>query len=447
MPEPLGRYELARKIATGGMGDVYFAHQWGDGGFVRPSVVKRLHPHLAERGTALDDFRNEAKLLAQLTHPGIPHVYDFRFLEGRWFIAMEFVRGPTLAEVRRAEASIGRTMPWKAALSVVLQLCDVLAYVHDRRDDDSDEPLGIIHGDLSPANVILGRDGQVRLLDFGIAGSVEHRRQQREREKGIRGTLGYLAPEQIRHERTPDRRADVFVLGVLLYEMTTGQRLFPGDGLNFMNAVLERSPRPPTEWREDYPRELERIVLHALQREPEHRPASTRELQHALETFAKANQVPVGERVIIDYAETLFPAREDARVTPGEKPGGMETESMPAVPMPMSDAPPEGTLTAEEREEVLRDLQDLFPSEERALDDEEPAFASEPPEPLSLPPEALQSAPPSVQPPPPPIPPTPPTPEPEPPSQTQTRARRPPGESETEGARDAGVYIYVAEDD
>ncbi|MEZ4250598.1 MAG: serine/threonine-protein kinase [Polyangiales bacterium] len=431
MADLLGRFELVEKIATGGMGDVYLAHQWGDGGFVRASVVKRLHPHLSERPTALDDFRNEAALLALLAHPGIPHVYDFRFENGRWYIAMEYVRGPTLGAIRRAEQSIGRVMPWKVAIGVALQLCDILGYVHERRDDVSDEPLGIVHGDLSPENVILGRDGQVRLLDFGIAGGAEHRQRQREREKGIRGTLGYIAPEAISKDQPVDQRADVFVLGVLLYEMSTGQRLFPGDGLNYVNAVLQQSPKPPSEHRDDYPKELERVLYQVLSRDVDERLAGTRELRRALEEVARAHDLPVGGRVVSDYAETLYPAREDRRLALRERPEVLATQELPILE-PADDP---SRLSAQEREEMLAGLQDFLLPEMEELEAELLVESQSPP--------ALASAPVPRMPPPPP----PPSLDVEP-SQTETRVRRPPGESEIEGKDPkAGFYIYVADEE
>lgn len=419
MPEILGRFELVDKLAVGGMGDVYLAKQWGDGGFVRQVVVKRLHPHLSERAAQLDDFRNEAQLLALLTHPGIPHILDFRFEGERWYIAMEHVRGPTLGAVRRAEQSIGRIMPWKVAIGVTLQLCDILGYVHERRDDVTDHPLGIVHGDLSPENVILGRDGQVRLLDFGIAGDAEHRQRQRAREKGIRGTLGYIAPEAISNDQPVDQRADVFVLGVLLYEMTTGQRLFPGDGLNYVNAVLQQDPVAPSEHRHDYPADLETVLLRTLARDVDERPAGTRELRRALEDVAKAHDLLVGGRVVSDYAETLFPAREDRLLQASVIPEALETQELLAEP---TETDP-NLLSDEERAEMLADLRDLM------LPDME-----------ELGPDEITTLPPRAAPPPPPVP----QPE-EPPSETKTRVRRPPGESEA-GAQ-PGFYIHVADDD
>lgn len=361
MTDLLGRYELVEKLATGGMADIFLARQWGDGGFVRGAVVKRLHPHMAERPAILDDFRNEAQLLAILEHAAIPVVFDFRADEGTWFLAMQHVKGPTLGQVIRAERDIGRVMPWTMAVTVAMQLCDVLGYVHEKCDDVTGQPLGIVHGDLSPENVILRHDGGVKLLDFGIAGSAEHRERQRSRDKGIRGTLGYISPEQVDHRHLPDARADLFVLGVLLYEATTGTRLYPGDGLTFMNAVLDRdAPRPSTRI-PDYPRELEEVLMSVLQRDASARP------RNALQLKAMLHEL-VGDRThgLASYTESLFPAAQELQVAISAKPEAIESTSIP--PPELSSDSGSSTLTEEEHEEMLQDLHDLFSPESVEMD-------------------------------------------------------------------------------
>ena len=349
----LGRYELVEKLATGGMADIFLARQWGDGGFVRAAVIKRLHPHMAERAMILDDFRNEAQLLAILDHTGIPVILDFRAEEGCWFLAMQHVKGPTWGQVIRAERDIGRVMPWEMAVTVAMQLCDVLGYVHAKRDDATGEPLGIVHGDLSPENVILRHDGGVKLLDFGIAGSASHREQQRARDKGIRGTLGYISPEQVDHRHLPDQRADLFVLGILLYEATTGTRLYPGDGLAFMNSVLDQDPPPPSSRVPDYPPQLEAVLMQVLQRDADARP------RNALQFKAMLHEL-IGDQThgLASYTESLFPSNKERAIAISAKPEAIQATSIP----PMELAPDSGSneLSVEEHEEMLQDLHDLF---------------------------------------------------------------------------------------
>lgn len=354
MTDLLGRYELVEKLATGGMADIFLARQWGDGGFVRSAVIKRLHPHMAERATILDDFRNEAQLLAIFDHSGIPVILDFRAEEGTWYLAMQHVKGPTWGQVIRAERDIGRVMPWTMAVTIAMQLCDVLGYVHDKCDDATGEPLGIVHGDLSPENVIVRHDGGVKLLDFGIAGSAAHREQQRARDKGIRGTLGYISPEQVDHRHLPDARADLFVLGVLLYEATTGTRLYPGDGLVFMNSVLDQDPPRPSSRVPDYPPELEEALMQVLQRDASARP------RNALQFKAMLHEL-VGDRThgLASYTESLFPASNETQLAISAKPEAIKATSIPPMELTAADSG-SNELTDEEHEEMLQDLHDLF---------------------------------------------------------------------------------------
>lgn len=361
MTDLLGRYELVEKLATGGMADIFLARQWGDGGFVRAAVIKRLHSHLAERPAVLDDFRNEAQLLAILEHDAIPVIFDFRHEDDTWFLAMQHVKGPTWGQVIRAERDIGRVMPWTMAVTIAMQLCDVLGYVHDKRDDVTGQSLGIVHADLSPENVIVRHDGGVKLLDFGIAGSAEHRERQRDRDKGIRGTLGYISPEQVDHRHLPDARSDLFVLGVLLFEATTGTRLYPGDGLNFMNAVLDRDPPRPSSRVDDYPKELEEVLMNVLQREADARP------RNALQFKAMLHEL-VGDRThgLASYTESLFPSTQEKTLAISARPEAIQATSIPPVEL----APDSGNneLTAEEHEEVLQDLHDLFSPDSVEID-------------------------------------------------------------------------------
>lgn len=427
MTDLLGRYELVEKLATGGMADIFLARQWGDGGFVRSAVIKRLHPHMAERATILDDFRNEAQLLAILEHPAIPVVLDFREEESTWYLAMQHVKGPTWGQVIRAERDIGRVMPWTMAVTIAMQLCDVLGYVHDKSDDATGEPLGIVHGDLSPENVIVRHDGGVKLLDFGIAGSAAHREQQRSRDKGIRGTLGYIAPEQVDHRHLPDGRADLFVLGVLLYEATTGTRLYPGDGLAFMNSVLDRDAPRPSSVVPEYPLELEAVLMQVLQRDASARP------RNALQFKAMLHEL-VGDRThgLASYTESLFPVTNEKQLAISAKPEAIQATSIP----PMELASDSGSnrltdeLTAEEHEEVLQDLHDLFSPDSVEMElprDTRPpdALSGEGADLMDLEMDDLLTDP-SIEPPPPPT----------------TKIQSKQGSKKKTPSQDDGIYIY-----
>ena len=310
--ERLGRYQLVRRLAHGHRTDVWVALQWGDGDFVREVVLKRLLPHVVAEPNALAAFQREARVLAALHHVGVPVVHDLRRFGDDWILVREHVAGPTLAELRRAELGIGRRTPIPFAIALCIELCDVLTHVHATADPDGN-PAGLVHGNLAPENVVLGRDGQPRLVDFDTA---THRSERIGLDSDeLRGTLGYIAPEQIDSEEVGpiDARADLFAVGILLYELTTGLRLYEGDGLTFMTAVLEREARPPTDRRDDYPAELEPIVLRALARDPAERYPNADAFRSALSEYYEAQQLPATTRLIHDYVETLFPAAESPR--------------------------------------------------------------------------------------------------------------------------------------
>ncbi|MEM1413987.1 MAG: protein kinase [Myxococcota bacterium] len=330
MGELLDRFELVRKIATGGMADVWLARQWGDGGFVREVVLKRLHGHLAEQDGPRGDFENEAWLLATLSHPGIPRIHDFRREpDGRWYIAMERIPGPTLREVMDA----GGPLPAEQAVAIVAGLADVLDEIHEHRDPETGEHLGIVHGDLTPANVILRRDGRVALLDFGIAGTAayRHARGAEGASAGMRGTFGYLSPEAVRGGGLVDHRADLFVAGVLLYELLTGAPPFPKDGVAFVNAVVEDEARPPREHREQLPPALDLLVLELLEKAPTQRPASAGELRDRLRAIDHA-----GRDALRRAVDALLPASDVPASPPAVRPPRFGGSVPPPPPSPVS---------------------------------------------------------------------------------------------------------------
>ncbi|MEM9071913.1 MAG: serine/threonine-protein kinase [Myxococcota bacterium] len=359
MAELFGRYELLRKLATGGMADIFVARQWGDGGFARQAIIKRLHDHLAEQPTVLADFRNEARLLSLLDHPSVPHIYDFRCEEGRWYLAMELLRGPTFGTVRR-RAKDGVT-PWQTGIAIALGLLEALCFVHERADDYTGEALDIVHGDLSPENVLLGRDGDIKVLDFGIASDNSYRNKLRARPAGIRGTNGYIAPETLSDRDSVDGRSDLFVAAILIYELTTGQRLYPGNGMEFMNALRERDPVPPSDSIADYPKDLETLLLRLLSRDPAGRPSSAREVHGELVELAHRHDVESGPHVISEYAEKILPLNHDPAIPPAEPPSELVMIDIPEVVAALPDpwAEPANELTDAEHQDILGDL-DLF---------------------------------------------------------------------------------------
>ena len=335
------------------MAEIFVARQWGDGGFERDVVIKRLHPHLAERRRLLEEFCREGQWMARIDHPGLPAIHDLRHEDGQWYCVMERLRGITLGAASRMEREMGRTMRWEVVFSVALQLCDILQSVHEQVDD-AGRNVGLIHGDLGPENIFLGRDGRVRLIDFGICTDALQRRDLKGTDGGIRGTVGYIAPETIATIQTADRRADLHVVGVLLYELTTGERIHPGDGMAYVNAVLAGPPQAPsTRTEADYPPALEAVVLRCLQREPSKRFSDTRTLGAALANIAKTLDLRTGADVLAGYIRALAPAAEEAPSPQTVPPPFVVATEEVLEPEPVD----ESVLSAEEHDELLADLE------------------------------------------------------------------------------------------
>lgn len=378
MTDRIDRYEIVRKLATGGMADVFLALQWGDGGFVREVVVKRLHPHMSGNRSLLEDFRNEADLLARLGGAGIPHVHEFRCSSGReWYMAMEHVPGPTVCELVR-EASKAKRLPLHVALSIGVELCRILDLVHDYVDPASGVELGVVHGDLTPSNVVVDMRGHVHLLDFGIAGGNDHRRSRMGGDYGIRGTVGYFPPEAAQSSELSDRRADIFSLGALLYELVTGEDAFTRVAIEYLNAIPVGPAARPSEVDGSLAPALDELIMLCLSPDPNDRPPLASDVANALEALASEEGLELGPSVLADYVGECFSAQEVS--------AQREDESAPhdfVIPIPEAVEDPSGDiLSADERDDLLADL-DLFAPD--GMFEDSPQVSSTPPSPPSSP--------------------------------------------------------------
>ena len=299
-----GRYQLLRKIAAGGMAEIFLARHFGEEGFFRDIAVKRLFPDAAEHEVVLRLFQYEAKLLAELCHPNIPQVIELGHADGAWYIAMEYVEGYNVTDLWRGGARKGLTMPLGVALSIVHQTCEALHHAHERRDH-AGRGLGIVHRDVTPHNIMLTRDGVAKLLDFGVAQTAAHP----EVDTGTaKGTFSYMAPEQICGAAV-DRRADVFAAGIILYELTTGTRLFRGDQVHVLTSIVEVDVTPPTRRIPAYPAELEAIVLRALTRDRDARTPTAAHLADEIESFAMEQRILLGPRTVAGHVREVFPGQ------------------------------------------------------------------------------------------------------------------------------------------
>src|SRR3954447_17549188 len=251
----LGRYRLVRRLAVGGMAEVYLAVAEGLSGFEKRVVIKRLLPQHAKEGELLAMFLDEARLVATLRHPNIGEVYDVGAEGSDYFFAMEHIAGRDVRDL--LSARYAEPLPLAEALAVVTGVAEGLHHAHEQRDEEG-RLLDIVHRDVSPSNVLVSISGQVKLIDFGVA---KWGAQRTETRHGVlKGKCAYMSPEQCRPEPL-DRRSDVFSLGVLLYEITTGARPLGGEnGFETMTAIVNGAVEAPSARWAGYPLGLEPIV-------------------------------------------------------------------------------------------------------------------------------------------------------------------------------------------
>jgi serine/threonine protein kinase len=258
---PLSRYVIEARLAAGGMADIWRAQLKGAEGFEKTIVVKTMLFHLQHRAELVKMFVNEATVAARLSHPHIVQVFDFGQLEGRYFIAMEYVPGPTLRQAGKTLRARGQRLPRITALRVLAEICEALHHIHELRDAQG--PLGLVHRDISPDNVILSSGGMAKLLDFGAARATNRTPPN----PVFVGKYRYAAPERIRYLRE-DLRSDIFSAGVVLYECLAGARPFEGDDAAVIAAIAAGRARDLRERVPDLPEAVLGIVGRAMAFEP-----------------------------------------------------------------------------------------------------------------------------------------------------------------------------------
>ncbi|WP_395806666.1 protein kinase [Archangium minus] len=315
--QQVGKYQLVRKLAAGGMAEVFLAKAAGPMGFEKTLVVKRILPELAEEPAFVQMFLSEAKLAARLTHPNIAQIFDFGEADGAYFLAMEYIDGPSLRQVIKRAATQGVSLPPTLCARLISHACEGLAFAHDFVDPDTGEQQGLIHRDVSPDNILLSRQGAVKVVDFGIAKAAG---QSHKTESGvIKGKIAYMPPEQLR-AKPLDRRADVYALGVVLYELLTGQRPYASDSeAGLMQAIIYEPPIPAARVRPDLPQPLRRILSKALSKEREQRYADCHAFQADLEAYIVSVGRPVTAQQVAQFinqtvSKTDFPALTPAPV-------------------------------------------------------------------------------------------------------------------------------------
>jgi serine/threonine protein kinase len=305
----LGDYHLLRKLGQGGMGEIFLAKRVGVGGFEKTVVVKTMLESLASSEEFVAMFFDEAHLAARLSHPNIAHIYDFGVIDGTYYITMEYIPGEDLASI------IGRMyrdevqIPVPVAVRIVIDVCEGLQYAHTLAENG--EPLGIIHRDVSPSNVMVGYQSVVKLLDFGIAKAAS--RVSVTRAGGVKGKLSFLAPELIRGLDT-DARADLFSLGITLYSLLTKKHPFQRDSeIAIAHAITDSDAPDPRTLRPDLPEELVAILAKSLARDRDRRFASAAEMGAALQIFLNKHAEATSGTHVARFLIDLF-GKEAARI-------------------------------------------------------------------------------------------------------------------------------------
>jgi serine/threonine protein kinase len=279
-PHLFGKFYLLQRLAVGGMAEIFRARVPGAGGFEKELVVKRILPARAQDEGFIKMLVNEAKLTVQLTHSNIAQVYECGRIDGTYFISMELVNGVSMKEMMQTFTRAGQALSPEQAIFIVLQLLTGLDYAH-RRSDGQGRPLEVVHCDVSPDNALISWEGEIKLLDFGIARAATGLSNYK--EGMLMGKLGYVAPEQANIEHRWDHRVDLFAAGIVLYELLTKQKPFPR-ATDVDSLVTSRKAKvvPPTAIDPRLPRDLDAILLKALAYDPEDRFSDARSFGDAL---------------------------------------------------------------------------------------------------------------------------------------------------------------------
>lgn len=278
-----GKYFLLERLAIGGMAEVFKAKTFGVHGFERLLVIKRILPHLCQDDEFVEMFIDEAKISVELSHPNIAQIFDLGKIGDNYFIAMEYIDGKDLRALLKKGKITGTTLTPDQAMFIAIEVCKGLDYAHNKKDSTSGKPLGIVHRDISPQNIMLSYEGAVKIVDFGIAKAES--KLSRTQAGVLKGKFGYMSPEQASGlEMTP--RTDVFSLGIVFFEMLTGRRLFLGDSdFETLEMIKKASAPPPSSINPAIPKAIDALCLKALEKDPAKRYASAAEFQIELTKY------------------------------------------------------------------------------------------------------------------------------------------------------------------
>jgi len=301
--EEYGNYFLLEKIAVGGMAELFKAQQRGVQGFQKIVAIKRILPHFSDNEDFVTMFIDEAKLAAQLTHPNIVQIFDLGKASSSYYIAMEYVNGRDLRTLLRKAREYGTPFPEQVAAFVVMKVAAALDYAHRKRGFD-DRELKLVHRDISPQNVILSTEGAVKLVDFGIAKAAS--KASHTIAGALKGKLLYMSPEQATGQPL-DNRSDLYSLGLVLFELLTGERCFQADSeLGVLEKVRLGRISDLTTLNPNVSREMTGIVNRALQKSVDHRYPSARFMERDLRDYLQRQGTPITEHDVAEYMNALL---------------------------------------------------------------------------------------------------------------------------------------------
>jgi serine/threonine-protein kinase len=310
MSESQQRYRVVEKLESGGMAEVFRAESEGLQGFRKQVAIKRVLPHLSSKKKFISMFLDEARLSAQLSHSNCVQVFDIGVGDNAFFIVMEFVDGANLKAIIEHLKKHGRDFPVEAAVYISLELCKGLAYAHELTDSGG-VPLHIVHRDMSPPNVLITKNGEVKIVDFGLA---KANSQLEKSEPGIiKGKFSYLSPEAAMGQEV-DARTDVFAVGIILWELLAGQRLFLGEtDFQTVKKVQAATVPPISSLNKKVPTELEKIISKSLARDPAQRFGTARALGMELSKFMFKYGVAVSTFDIANLVQGAMKERQRHR--------------------------------------------------------------------------------------------------------------------------------------
>lgn len=299
--DQVGPYVLLKKIARGGMAELFLSDYVSEDGFRKKVAVKRILPHLAENTDFIQMFTREARLAALLHHPNIVQILDYRKINNAYLIAMEYIEGKNLGEIL---STLKHGIHHELAGFIISEICKGLDYSHNKRDDMTGEPLHIVHRDISPQNMLVSFRGEVKISDFGISKAISE--PSLTQVGVIKGKMSYLSPEQALGEPV-DARADIYALGLVFYEILTGRRVYQFESdIEAIRSIPKMVIQPVIQKQPDIPQELNDVVMKCLEKNKDLRFQSASELYKELVRLKKNLKIMVDSSNLVDFMKKYF---------------------------------------------------------------------------------------------------------------------------------------------